>query len=154
MGLFAAYLWIAGRVPKADPDLQADDEPGPVAALSKLSPARQWLWRGGLTVVAAAVILPWAEPFVESIVASGRVLGIDEFLLIQWLAPLVSEAPAIVIAVLFVLSGRAEGGLTTMISDKINQWTLLVAMLPLAMSVGAGAVMALPLDGASMRNFF
>lgn len=57
-----------------------------------------------------------------------------------------SEAPAVVIAVLFVLSGRAEGGLTTMISDKINQWTLLVGMLPLAMSVGAGAIASLPLD--------
>ena len=35
--------------------------------------------------------------------ASGRRLGIDEFLLIQWLAPLASEAPAVTIAILFVL---------------------------------------------------
>ena len=99
-------------------------------------------------------ILGSAEPFAESIVASGRVLGIDEFLLIQWLAPLASEAPAVVIAVLFVLSGRAEGGLATMISDKINQWTLLVGMLPLAMSVGAGGVTALPLDARQHEEFF
>lgn len=108
----------------------------------------------GLTAVAAVVILASAEPFAESIVASGRVLGIDEFLLIQWLAPLASEAPAVVIAVLFVLSGRAEGGLTTMISDKINQWTLLVGMLPLAMSVGAGALMSMPLDARQHEEFF
>jgi cation:H+ antiporter len=59
---------------------------------------------GGLTIVAAIVILASAEPFAESMVASGRLIGIDEFLLIQWLAPLASEAPAVTIAVLFVLS--------------------------------------------------
>jgi len=67
---------------------------------------------------------------------------------------LASEAPAVVIAVLFVLSGRAEGGLTTMISDKINQWTLLVGMLPIAMSVGAGALTSLPLDARQHEEFF
>ncbi|WP_246295175.1 sodium:proton exchanger [Piscinibacter koreensis] len=152
--LFGAYLWMTGRMPKADEALTQDDEPGPAAALSSLSPARQWVWMAGLTFVAAAVILASAEPFAESIVASGRVLGIDEFLLIQWLAPLASESPAVVIAVLFVLSGRAEGGLTTMISDKINQWTLLVGMLPLAMSVGFGGLTALPLDARQHEEFF
>lgn len=154
IGIFGAYLWVAGRMPKVESGLEADDEPGPAAALATLSPARLWSWMGGLTIVAAAVILASAEPFAESIVASGRVLGIDEFLLIHWLAPLASEAPAVVIAVLFVLSGRAEGGLTTMISDKINQWTLLVGMLPLAMSVGAGAMTSMPLDARQHEEFF
>lgn len=152
--MFSGYLWQAGRMPKLETGLEADDEPGPAAALATLAPAKQWTWMGGLAAVAGAVILASAEPFAESIVASGRVLGIDEFLLIQWLAPLASEAPAVVIAVLFVLSGRAEGGLTTMISDKINQWTLLVGMLPLAMSVGAGGLIALPLDARQHEEFF
>ncbi|NUZ08407.1 sodium:proton exchanger [Piscinibacter koreensis] len=152
--LFGAYLWTTGRMPKVDEALAQDDEPGLAAALSTLSPARQWVWMGGLTVVAAIVILASAEPFAESIVASGRVLGIDEFLLIQWLAPLASESPAVVIAVLFVLSNRAEGALTTMISDKINQWTLLVGMLPLAMSVGFGGITSLPLDARQHEEFF
>lgn len=154
IGIFGAYLWMTGRMPKVESGLEADDEPGPAAALASLSSAQQWSWVGGLTIAAAAVILACAEPFAESIVASGRVLGIDEFLLIQWLAPLASEAPAVVIAVLFVLSGRAEGGLTTMISDKINQWTLLVGMLPLAMSVGAGALTSMPLDARQHEEFF
>lgn len=154
VALFGAYLVAASRVPKPDEGLTADDEPGPAAALSALPAGQQWLWMGGLVAVAALVILASAEPFAESLVAAGRVLNIDEFLLIQWLAPLASEAPAVVIAVLFVLSGRAEGGLTTMISDKINQWTLLVGMLPLAMSVGAGAMTFLPLDARQHEEFF
>jgi len=152
VAIFAAYVWRVSYLPKAEED--EDDEPGPAAALATLSPARQWLAMGGLTIVAAIVILASAEPFADSMVASGRLIGIDEFLLIQWLAPLASEAPAVTIAVLFVLSGRAANGLATMISDKINQWTLLVGMLPLAMSLGAGGLTALPLDARQHEEFF
>jgi len=40
-----------------------------------------------------------------------------------------------------------------MISDKINQWTLLVGMLPLAMSLGAGGLIGLPLDARQKEEF-
>ncbi|MES2319145.1 MAG: sodium:proton exchanger [Pseudomonadota bacterium] len=154
IGIYGAYLWQAGRMPKVRTELDEDDQPGPAAALGNLPPRRQWAWMGGLATVAAAVILISAEPFAESIVATGRLLNIDEFLLIQWLAPLASEAPAVMIAILFVTSGRAEGGLVTMISDKINQWTLLVAMLPLAMAIGAGGLIDMPLDARQHEEFF
>lgn len=154
IAIFAAYLWQVGRLPKADSEKDEDEDPGPAAALTKLGGKAQWSWIASLGIVAASVILMSAEPFAESIVASGRILGIDEFLLIQWLAPLASEAPAVVIAILFVLSGRAAAGLATMISDKINQWTLLVGMLPLAMSIGAGQLMSLPLDARQHEEFF
>lgn len=152
VGIFAAYVWRVSFLPKAEEE--EDDEPGPAAALGRLSAARQWAAMAALTFVAAAVILVSAEPFAEAMVESGRLVGIDEFLLIQWLAPLASEAPAVTIAVLFVLSGRAANGLATMISDKINQWTLLVGMLPLAMTMGAGRLTALPLDARQHEEFF
>ena len=65
----------------------------------------------GFARFAKVVILLSAEPFAESLVSSGRVLGLDEFLLIQWLAPLASEAPAVVIAVLFVLEGATRNAM-------------------------------------------
>lgn len=149
--LFGLYLW---RTSKAENEEEKEgDEPGPGAIISHLPPARRWATMGAMSLIAAAVILLCAEPFAESLVSSGRVLGLDEFLLIQWLAPLASEAPAIVIAVLFVLDGRARAGLSAMISDKINQWTLLVGMLPIAMSIGAGQLMALPLDARQHEEF-
>lgn len=149
--LFGLYLWRTSRGENEEED--EGDEPGPGAILSHLPPGRRWAAMGAMSLVAAVVILLAAEPFAESLVASGRVLGLDEFLLIQWLAPLASEAPAIVIAVLFVLDGRARAGLSAMISDKINQWTLLVGMLPIAMSVGAGQLTALPLDARQHEEF-
>ncbi|MFZ5656159.1 MAG: sodium:proton exchanger [Pseudomonadota bacterium] len=149
--LFGLYLWRTSR--GENEKEEEGDEPGPGAILSHLPPGRRWAAMGAMSLVAAVVILLAAEPFAESLVASGRVLGLDEFLLIQWLAPLASEAPAIVIAVLFVLDGRARAGLSAMISDKINQWTLLVGMLPIAMSVGAGQLTALPLDARQHEEF-
>ncbi|MUV13375.1 sodium/calcium exchanger protein [Noviluteimonas gilva] len=150
--LFCIYLW---RVSQAEnEEEEEDEEPGPGAVIALWSPARRWTAMAVMSVVAAGVILLAAEPFAESLVSTGRQLGMDEFLLIQWLAPLASEAPAVTITILFVLDGRARAGLTTMISDKINQWTLLVGMLPIAMSVGAGSLTSLPLDARQHEEFF
>ena len=150
--LFCLYLWRTSRAENEEEE--EDEEPGPGAVIAQLPPARRWTVMAVMSIAAAGVILLAAEPFAESLVASGRRLGIDEFLLIQWLAPLASEAPAVTIAILFVLDGRARAGLTTLISDKINQWTLLVGMLPIAMSIGAGQVMSLPLDARQHEEFF
>ncbi|MCK9908004.1 sodium:proton exchanger [Microbacteriaceae bacterium K1510] len=153
VAIFSAYVWRVRKLPKTD-DPDEKEEPGPPAALNTLSLKAQWTAMGALVLVACAVILAAAEPFAEAMVGTGRAVGINEFLLIQWLAPLASEAPAVSVAVLFVLANRAGNGLTAMISDKINQWTLLVGMLPLALSLGAGAVSALPLDARQSEEFF
>lgn len=155
IGIFAAYIWRVSTLPKVEAeDEEEAGEPGLAAAIESLGIKWQWSLMAGLTIVAAAVIFLSAEPFAESMIESGRALGINEFLLIQWLAPLASEAPAVTVAILFVLSARAAAGMVTMISDKINQWTLLVGMLPLAMSVGAGALTSLPLDARQHEEFF
>ena len=151
--IFGLYVWRTSKQPKGD-DEDKDEEPGPAAALAALPKARQFAVMGALTAVAAAIILAMAEPFAEALVAAGRSLGIDQFLLIQWLAPLASEAPTVTVAVLLVLAGRATSGLVAMVSDKINQWTLLVGMLPLAISAGAWAPSGLPLDARQHEEFF
>ncbi|MES2136675.1 MAG: sodium:proton exchanger [Pseudomonadota bacterium] len=155
IGIFAAYVWRVSTLPKVKGEGEEEaGGPGLATAIESLPLRFQWALMAGLTIVAAVVIFLSAEPFAEAMVESGRALGINEFLLIQWLAPLASEAPAVTIAILFVLSARAAAGMTTMISDKINQWTLLVGMLPLAMSVGAGAITSLPLDARQHEEFF
>jgi cation:H+ antiporter len=88
-----------------------------------------------------------AEPFADGLVRTGARLGIDEFLLVQWLAPLASEFPEFLVAALLALRGKAVAGITLLLSAKVNQWTLLIGSLPLAFSLGAGHLGALPLDG-------
>ena len=78
----------------------------------------------GLTIFSAS------EPFAEGLLASGRTLGIEEFILVQWLAPLASESPEFIGAILFAVRGNPHAGIGTLLSSTVNQWTLLVDMLP------------------------
>ena len=107
-----------------------------------------------LFISSAAVIVIAAEPFVVGLQATGEQLGVSEFLLIQWIAPLASESPEIIVAVLFALRANPDGGLTTIISSQVNQLTLLVGSIVVVFSISAGAPLTFPLDYFEPSNFF
>ncbi|MBI3324461.1 MAG: hypothetical protein HYZ92_04190 [Candidatus Omnitrophica bacterium] len=72
--------------------------------------------------------------------------------MIQWLAPLASESPEFIVAILFALRRNPGAGLGTLISSKVNQWTLLIGMLPLAFCISGGHLAAMPLDGRQAQE--
>ncbi|MGI8654481.1 MAG: sodium:proton exchanger [Pyrinomonadaceae bacterium] len=155
IGIFAAYLWRVGKMSSADDEDDDEEiEVGPAAALATLPKKQQYAAIAALAVFAAFVIIVTAEPFAESLIAGSRIIGINEFLIIQWIAPLAGESPEIIITILFTLALRPAIALGALISDKINQWTLLVGMIPLAYSLGAGTIGALPLDLRQREEFF
>jgi cation:H+ antiporter len=104
------------------------------------------LWSLAMFCFAAYAIYVSAEPFAEGLVHVGRNHGYDEFLLVQWLAPLASESPEFLIAVLFAWKGRASVGIGALVSSKVNQWTLLVGAIPVAFALSSGGLHGLPLD--------
>lgn len=134
IGWFGFYLYKLTRGEAEEPDLI-----GTAAVIGALPRHRRRPLVVALFVLAALVILASAEPFAESLVASGTQLGIDEFLLVQWLAPLASEAPEFIVAILFAWRGKGTAAIATLISSKINQWTLLVGSLPIAYLAGGGS---------------
>lgn len=140
--IFAVYIWRLSKLPAEEPHLV-----GPAQVIAALPKAV----RRSVTVVmglaAAVVVLLVAEPFAEALIETGGELGIDEFLLVQWLAPLASEAPEFVVVAIFAWRGAATAAMGTLVSSKINQWTLLVGMLPLIYSISLGEATGLPLDG-------
>jgi len=73
--LFGTYLWRVSRAENEEEE--EDEEPGPGAVIATFSPVRRWTVMGAMSVLAATVILLSAEPFAESLVASGRRLGIE-----------------------------------------------------------------------------
>jgi len=107
---------------------------------------RRRLAVGTLLALAMATLLAVAKPFAESLIESGSTLGIDRFLLVQWLAPLASEAPELLVASIFALRGHGSAGISALLSSKVNQWTLLVGTLPIVYSAALGRVAPLPLD--------
>ncbi len=146
--IFAAYLWRAGQAAGDD-----DEEFVGAAALIVAMPQKaRRITVVTMFVVSAAIILLSAEPFAEALVASGERLGIDSYFLVQWLAPLASEAPEFIIAAMFAVRGMGGAAIGTLIASKVNQWSLLVGSLPIAHFAGGGGL-GLPLDGRQIEEF-
>src|SRR5262249_22118297 len=147
--IFGAYSAAAARAHHEPPELE-----GPAEAIARLGPAGRRLVVVAIFCFAATAIFTAAEPFAESLVTTGEQLGIDEFLLVQWVAPLASESPEFIVALLFALKGAAAAGMGTMISSKVNQWTLLVGALPAAFALSAGHVGPMHLDARQREEIF
>lgn len=148
IAIFGLYLWRAGQGADA-----GDEEFVGAAALIVAMPKRaRRVTVVVMFVVSAAIILTSAEPFAEALVASGTALGIDSYFLVQWLAPLASEAPEFIIAAMFALRGLGGAAIATLIASKVNQWSLLVGSLPLAHLFGGGDAV-LPLDARQIEEF-
>jgi cation:H+ antiporter len=147
IAFFGLYVWRAALAPSEEPELV-----GPPLAIAALPKSGRRAATIGLFAFAALVILAAAEPFADGLVQTGERLHINKFLLVQWLAPIASEAPEMVIAVLFVLRSKPAAGLGTLVSSKVNQWTLLIATLPLVYAISHGGVGALPLDGRQVEE--
>ena len=142
-GLFAAYVVTAirGHVSEEEELL------GPALLIDQhFADAGRRLWALALFVAAAYSIFISAGPFAESLVHVGTQYGVDEFLLVQWVAPLASESPEFVVAILFALRLRGSMAIGALVSSKVNQWTLLVGALPVAFALSAGGFVGLPLD--------
>jgi cation:H+ antiporter len=144
--LFVVRIW---RAPSEEPHLV-----GPALLIGGLPQTRRRVVVGALLVYAAAVIFLCAEPFAESLVHLGEQAGIDTFLLVQWVAPLASEAPELLVAALFAWRLNTSAGLGTLLSSKVNQWTLLVGSLPIVYAISAGHLTGLPLDSLQREELF
>ncbi|GAA3340689.1 sodium/hydrogen exchanger [Curtobacterium pusillum] len=150
LAAFVWYLWRASKVSDGDDDEELPGMAGNIASMPQR--ARRWTI-AALFVVAAAVILSSAEPFADALVQSGSALGIDSYFLVQWLAPLATEAPEFIVAALFALRGMGGAAIGTLIASKVNQWSLLVGSLPIAHVLGGGTTGGLPLDARQVEEF-
>jgi cation:H+ antiporter len=149
IAIFIAYTIRVSRAPAEEPHLV-----GPASYLGTFSDVPRRVVLIAIAVFAAAVILLFAESFAEALVLSGEALGVSEFLLVQWVAPLASEAPELLVAGLYAWRLNTSAGLGTLVSSKVNQWTLLVGTLPIVFSFAAGGLHGLPLDTVQREELF
>jgi cation:H+ antiporter len=87
-------------------------------------------------------------------VESGETIGISSFVLVQLLAPLASEAPELLVAGLFAWRLNTNAGLGTLLSSKVNQWTLLVGTLPIVFAVASSSLHGLPIEDLQREELF
>ena len=147
--IFVAYLVRISRAPAEEPELV-----GPAQLFGALPKFGRRIAILVLFLLSAGVILAVAEPFAEALIETGSEFGIDEFLLVQWLAPLASEAPELIVAVLFAWRLKPKAGLGALVSSKVNQWTLLVGTLPIVFAISGGTLDGLPIDAVQREEIF
>ncbi|HEY5625873.1 MAG TPA: hypothetical protein VIT93_05250 [Dehalococcoidia bacterium] len=149
-GLFVAYLFVASRAP---PEHEREFV-GPAAVIGAMTRSNRRAVVLAIFAFAAAVIFAGAEPFADGLVDTGERVGVDEFILVQWVAPLASESPEFILAGMLALRGRHHAGMTILISSKVNQWTLLIGSLPLAYSISGATLSPLDFDTRQSEEIF
>jgi cation:H+ antiporter len=131
LALYVAYLIVLLRAPP-----HSAEKLGDAPRVSQWA-YRQRGWRqkaaiGGLFAAGGFLLYVTAHPFLESMLALAAVFGVSEFVLVQWVAPFLSEFPEKVSAFLWAKRvTHAPMALMNMVSSNINQWTVLAAMIPL-----------------------
>lgn len=134
IGLYVLYLRRLATGSPEPPHLV-----GVAAELGKLSKRLRKRWVVGIMVYSALTILVTAEPFANSVLGAGAKIGISPYLLVQWLVPLATESPELVIAFVLITHDRAAQGVAVLLSSAVSQWTLALGSLPIAFAAGAGS---------------
>jgi cation:H+ antiporter len=149
VGLFAGYTWRIARAPAEEPHLV-----GPARYLGTFRVVVRRAWVIGLFLASGAIIWLFAHRFAEALTETGRQYDVSEFLLLQWLAPLASETPELLVAGLFAWRLNANAGLGTLVSSKVNQWTLLVGTLPIVFAITSASLHGLPISDVQREELF
>jgi cation:H+ antiporter len=142
VGLFAVYVYMASRGEMEEESSLV----GPAETIANLPTLQRRAVVLAMFLYAGGAILLAAEPFADGLIRTGVEFGIDEFQLVQWVAPLASEFPEFLVAGLLAWRMRADAALGALVSSKVNQWTLLIGCLPLAYAISGGTIDPLPTD--------
>ena len=145
--IFVFYIRAATKAAHVEPELE-----GPTEMIGRLGKRPRRAVTLLLFLLSGYTIFISAEPFAEGLLATGRTFGIEEFILVQWLAPLASESPEFIVAILFALRANPGASIGTLISSKVNQWTLLIGMLPLVYAFSAGQLHPMQMDNRQVEE--
>ena len=140
IAIYAAYLFLLTKLPPEEHEAIDDLERIPRA----IATAPRVTRNSAISIcflVGGVLIYFTAEPFLGSLIALAAAIGMPTFIVVQWLAPVVSEFPELASTFYFARQEeKAPMALMNIVSSNVNQWTLLIAMLPIVFSLGAGRV--------------
>jgi cation:H+ antiporter len=147
LGIYFVYLVVLNKIPPKEEESVEDMERIPRAILAQKAAVRNAiiiaLFLGG-----GAILYFVAHPFLESMLAIAVAAGISQFVFVQWVSPFLSEFPEKVSAFYWARKvSSAPMALMNMVSSNVNQWTVLVAMLPMVYNWSKpGPIEAIPFD--------
>ena len=154
-GAFVFYLWVLNRLPAEE----ADEKEELLATPRYLVELRPALVRNvlllALFALGGAVMWGVAHPFLDAMEHVAIAMGVSQFAFVQWVAPFLTEFPEKVTAVYWSRTVKlAPMALLNMVSSTVNQYTLLVAMIPIVYSLSVGAPLPISLDPLHRTEIF
>ena len=153
IAIYSAYLWLSQHGPPEDCEEIEDLGAIPKAIVLARRPVRIAAI-AGLFLGGGALIYFLTQPFLNSLFALSAAVGVSAFVFMQWVYPFVSEFPEFVSAFHWARSiGKAPMALMNLVSSNINQWTLLSAMLPVALSIGHKSIVPVEFNGEQRLEY-
>ena len=149
IAIFVLYMRAASKAEHVEPELE-----GPPAMIENWGEGARRLFTLLFFLFSGYAIFVAAEPFAEGLLATGRTFGIEEFILVQWLAPLASESPEFIVAILFALKAQPGTSMGALLSSKVNQWTLLIGMLPVVFMISGRSMAPMVMDQRQIEEMF
>ena len=152
--MYVGYLYVLRKIPAQDQE--KIEEAGRIPRwILKQKPLKRDLSIAFLFIIGGIWLYLVAEPFLHSMLALATFLGVSQFVFIQWVSPFLSEFPEKVTAFNWARTvKKAPMALMNMISSNINQWTVLVAMIPIVYSISAGKVSVIHFDSHQKIEIF
>lgn len=141
ISLYAVYLRRAATAGGESPPPM-----GVAEHLGELPRRDRRRWVGGLMGYAALTILVTAVPFGDAVLGAGGLVGISPYLLLQWIVPVATEMPELVVAFVLLTHGRGGQSIAVLLAGAVSQFTLALGTLPLAYAAGVASG-PLPLAG-------
>ncbi|MFH1335876.1 MAG: hypothetical protein ABII96_05110, partial [Candidatus Zixiibacteriota bacterium] len=144
--MYLGYLYILQKIPPQEQEKMEDVDKVPRMIL-QMKPIPRNLSIAALFLIGGLWLYFVAHPFLYSMLALATLLGVSNFVFVQWVAPFLSEFPEKVTAFNWARKvKKAPMALMNMVSSNINQWTVLVAMIPIVYSISRGEVSAIHFD--------
>ncbi len=144
---YLVYLYILRKLPPQDEEKIEDVGRIPKKVLM-MPGMKRIIFIGGFFAGGGLILYFFAEPFLNSLLAMAVSLGVSSFVFVQWVAPFLSEFPEKVSAFYWARTvKKAHLALMNMVSSNINQWTVLVCMIPIVYGLKLGHFAPIVFDG-------
>lgn len=144
--IYLVYLYILKKIPPQETE-KLQEACYVAQKVMSFKPAGRRISVFGLFLFGGIILYFTAEPFLHSMLGLAAILGISDFVFVQWVAPFLSEFPEKLSAFNWARTGKkAPMALMNMVSSNINQWTVLVAMIPIVYSMSQGNISTIHFD--------
>ncbi len=144
--LYLVYLFILNRMPPQDHEEVGELDAVPRRVMG-LRPGLRGATIAAMFLGGGLILYFVTHPFVDSLKGLAVTVGIGEFVFIQWVAPFLSEFPEKVSAFYWARTVKfSPMAVMNMVSSTINQWTVLIAMIPMVYCISLWRIQTIQFD--------